>query len=258
MKKTLIALAVAASAAVSGSAMAWTASGTGGSVDLGGTLTPVEKVTPWEVKVGDGVTNLDADVQKGQKEIRISVAKAIPVLGIRNANANGFNGGAGIHPQIDYNGAIDLNGFRDGTTTLTLEVTGAGGQKLGALSAPFSSAAVSSWNGSKPGSMAVISTAPGESFYGGLGKNGSAIRQNASLELIGALSSDFVAKWVQQGTRWYSSAAASFDDPNTLYYAAYGSGIESGKNITITLKEGASGNAPIRWNASLPIAVTYQ
>ncbi|ENK8257946.1 hypothetical protein AB4C84_004676, partial [Escherichia coli] len=47
MKKTLIALAVAASAAVSGSAMAWTANGTGGSVDLGGTLTPVTKATPW-------------------------------------------------------------------------------------------------------------------------------------------------------------------------------------------------------------------
>ncbi|HEI3186174.1 TPA: hypothetical protein SI321_005057, partial [Escherichia coli] len=55
MKKTLIALAVAASAAVSGSAMAWTANGTGGSVELGGTLNPVEKVTPWEVKVGDDV-----------------------------------------------------------------------------------------------------------------------------------------------------------------------------------------------------------
>ncbi|EGJ4498914.1 hypothetical protein INB87_004741, partial [Escherichia coli] len=67
MKKTLIALAVAASAAVSGSAMAWTANGTGNSVELGGTLTPVEKVSPWEVKTGDAVTGLDAPIQKGQK-----------------------------------------------------------------------------------------------------------------------------------------------------------------------------------------------
>ncbi|EJN2318881.1 hypothetical protein NPL52_004738, partial [Escherichia coli] len=78
MKKTLIALAVAASAAVSGSAMAWTANGTGGSVDLGGTLTPVEKVTPWEVKVGDAVTGLDAQIQKGQKVVDVAVNKAIP------------------------------------------------------------------------------------------------------------------------------------------------------------------------------------
>ena len=67
MKKTLIALAVAASAVVSGSAMAagWEQNGTGGSVDLGGTLTPVEKATPWEVKVGDAVTGLDGQIQKG-------------------------------------------------------------------------------------------------------------------------------------------------------------------------------------------------
>lgn len=37
MKKTLIALAVAASAVVSGSAMAWTGGGNGGSLELGGT-----------------------------------------------------------------------------------------------------------------------------------------------------------------------------------------------------------------------------
>ncbi len=40
MKKTLIALAVAASAAVSGSAMAWSNGDFNGSVDIGGTVTP--------------------------------------------------------------------------------------------------------------------------------------------------------------------------------------------------------------------------
>ncbi|EOK2317588.1 hypothetical protein ACXAQL_004570 [Escherichia coli] len=68
MKKTFIALVVAASAAVSVSAMAagWEQNGSGGSVDMSGTLTPVEKVTPWEVKVGDAVTGLDAQIQKDQ------------------------------------------------------------------------------------------------------------------------------------------------------------------------------------------------
>lgn len=148
MKKTLIALAVAASAVVSGSAMAWTENGTGGAIDLWGILTPVEKVTPWEVKVGDAVSGLDAQIQKGQKEVSITVNKAIPVLGIRNADAHGFKGRKGeIHPQIDYDGAINLNGFSNGVTTLTLNVTTADGNKLGTLSAPFSSAAVSSWGG---------------------------------------------------------------------------------------------------------------
>lgn len=52
MKKTLIVLAVTASVMTSGSAMAWTLNGSGGSVELGGTLTPAEKVTLWEVKTG--------------------------------------------------------------------------------------------------------------------------------------------------------------------------------------------------------------
>ncbi|HCN8216144.1 TPA: hypothetical protein N6448_004795, partial [Escherichia coli] len=74
MKKTLIALAVAASAVVSGSAMAWTANGDGGSVDLGGTLTPTDVMTPWEVKVGAAVNDLNAAIRKGDTKVDIPVA----------------------------------------------------------------------------------------------------------------------------------------------------------------------------------------
>lgn len=259
MKKTLIALAVAASAVVSGSAMAWTENGTGGAIDLWGILTPVEKVTPWEVKVGDAVSGLDAQIQKGQKEVSIAVNKAIPVLGIRNADAHGFKGRKGeIHPQIDYDGAINLNGFSNGVTTLTLNVTTADGNKLGTLSAPFSSAAVSSWGGGSDGdgSKALYSTASGESFYGGLGKDSSAVRVNGSVELINGLSSDFLAKWVMQGSKW-DTGVESFDNETANYYGAYGAGIESGKTIKITLDQAASGDAPIQWKAALPVTVTY-
>ncbi|MWN89069.1 hypothetical protein GQN24_29560, partial [Escherichia coli] len=98
MKKTLIALAVAASAAVSGSAMAWTANGTGGSVDLGGTLTPVNVITPWEVKVGAAVNGLDASIRKGDTGADIPVKKAISVLGIRTIKSAVFTGQQGISP----------------------------------------------------------------------------------------------------------------------------------------------------------------
>lgn len=105
MKKTLIALAVAASAAVSGSAMAWTANGSGGSVNLGGALTPVEKLTPWEVKVGAAVNGLNGSIQKGATTVEIPANQNIPVLAIRN-NAV-FNGQSGIVPAINYGGAIN-------------------------------------------------------------------------------------------------------------------------------------------------------
>lgn len=108
MKKTLIALAVAASAVVSGSAMAWTGGGNGGSLELGGTLAPQDKYIPWETSVGAAVSDLNAQIIKGEKAVSISHTSAIPVLGIRNV-ANGFTGLPLIDPQIDYKGAVDAS-----------------------------------------------------------------------------------------------------------------------------------------------------
>ncbi|EDQ2680440.1 hypothetical protein ZX40_004606, partial [Salmonella enterica subsp. enterica serovar Thompson] len=48
-----------------------------------------------------------------------------------------------------------------------------------------------------------------------------------------------------------------FTDSNQTFWATYGSGIESGKIITITLDNAATGDAPITWKASLPVTVTY-
>ncbi|MBA7901165.1 hypothetical protein NVV43_22825 [Escherichia marmotae] len=258
MKKTLIALAVAASAVVSGSAMAagWEQNGTGGSVDLGGTLTPVTKATPWEVKVGDAVTGLDAQIQKGQKEVSISVKNAIPVLGIRNADENGFKGQMGIKPQIDYKGAVNIDGFKNGVTTVSMEVRGESGDKIGSLEAPFSAAAVASWGGEYTGSHAVYASESNTGFYGGLGKNTPAIRGDGSVELITALSSEFIEKWKQQG-KWLDKGNELFEGLTSTYFSAYGSGIEKGQTIKITLDQAASGDAPIKWNAALPVTVTY-
>ncbi|HBA7316076.1 TPA: hypothetical protein J1X56_004572 [Escherichia coli] len=258
MKKTLIALAVAASAVVSGSAMAagWEQNGTGGSVELGGTLTPVTKATPWEVKVGDAVTGLDGQIQKGQKEVSISVKNAIPVLGIRNADENGFQGQKGIKPQIDYQGAVNIDGFKNGVTTVHMEVRGESGNNIGSLEAPFSAAAVASWGGEYTGSHAVYSSESNTGFYGGLGKNSPAIRAIGSVELITALSSEFIEKWKQQG-KWLDEGNELFEGLGYTYFSAYGSGIEKGQTIKITLDQAASGDAPIKWNAALPVTVTY-
>ena len=188
MKKTLIALAVAASAVVSGSAMAagWEQNGTGGSVDLGGTLTPVTKATPWEVKVGDAVTGLDGQVQKGQKEISISVKNAIPVLGIRNADENGFKGQEGIKPQIDYKGAVDIDGFKNGTTTVYMAVRNEAGENIGSLEAPFYAAAALTYkNSNGMGSKLIAASDSTGSFFGGLGKSTSAIMSSGGYERHG-------------------------------------------------------------------------
>ncbi|WP_349303836.1 hypothetical protein, partial [Escherichia coli] len=173
MKKTLIALAVAASAAVSGSAMAWTANGTGGSVNLGGTLIPTDVITPWEVKVGAPVNGLNADIHKGDTKANIPVKNAISVLGIRTIESTAFQGQSGISPQINYGTAINLDGFAANETTLTLEVKDSTGtNKIGTLSAPFFAVAEQSIKGPEANYRAgVIAHYEGELFFGGLPKS---------------------------------------------------------------------------------------
>ncbi|EFI4648242.1 hypothetical protein IT027_001037 [Escherichia coli] len=264
MKKTLIALAVAASAVVSGSAMAagWEQNGAGTDVVLGGTLKPVAKVTPWEVKTGDTVTNLNAQVQKGQTSVTVSVTKAIPVLGIRTHTADAFTGAPAIAPQVNYGGAINVNGFSAGVTTLTLNVTDANGKKIGTMSAPFLAGAGVSRTGSNKDAYSayVYDGYKVSSFKGGLGASAEQVLPNLAtvISRVGALDSGFTANFNQQGTNsgktWRSTA---FENKSTKYSGFYGSGIESGSKIAITLDTAVSGNGEIAWKASLPVTVTY-
>ncbi|HEA9475129.1 TPA: hypothetical protein RXU17_005108 [Escherichia coli] len=262
MKKTLIALAVAASAAVSGSAMAWTPNGTGGSVDLGGTLTPVTKATPWEVKVGDAVTGLDAKIQKGQKVVDVAVNKAIPVLGIRTQQSNPVLGAkfAGSIPQISYQGKLNLDSFSDGTATVTLDVFNKdGNQKIGSAEVPLFASAKMSWkgeNGRRIDQKYLIADSQGQAFFGGLPKSSGAARDHAESSLA-KIDPEFSQHYDSQGGRLTDMGSEKFIYSADLYSSYYGSGVEQGKTIKITLDQEASGDAPIQWKASLPVTVTY-
>ncbi|ENT2734512.1 hypothetical protein ACFFMW_003568 [Escherichia coli] len=258
MKKTLIALAVAASAAVSGSAMAWTANGSGGSVDLGGTLTPLEKVTPWEVKVGAAVTGLDAQIQKGQKVVDVAVNKAIPVLGIRTQTNQAFQAAEGISPQINFNGAIDPSQFEAGKTTLTLDVKDNGSNKIGSLTTTVTAGALLSWsdNAGDGKYFSLYSINDGDVFNGGLStdRNG-ALNVDEVKSIAPVIFPGSMDNFTEQGTE---SLGKYFSTINlgAKYSAFYASGIEQGNTINITLDQAASDEA-IQWTASLPITVSY-
>ena len=256
MKKTLIALAVAASAAVSGSAMAWTANGTGGSVNLGGTLTPVEKVTPWEVKVGDAVTGLDAQIAESSTVVKIPVEKMISVLGIRTNSS--FPGQLGIDPEISYGGKVNIDGFdHTGQTTLTLDVM-SDGKKIGTMASPFWAAAQAVWK-SQDGSAARFSVyAPddSEAFFGGLGKTSEHVSSDA-WNLVAAVFPDAEDKYDTQGVTISGTNMVKFDHDDTLYNAFYGSGIQAGSVVTINLDSPATKGTDIAWTATLPVQVAY-
>ncbi|MEQ4855035.1 hypothetical protein ABN112_24020, partial [Escherichia coli] len=254
MKKTLIALAVAASAAVSGSAMAWTANGSGGSVDLSGTLTPAEKITPWEVKTGDAVTDLNAQVQKGQKEVSIYVKKAIPVLGIRTQNPVAFKGKPGISPQIDFGNAVNVDAFKNGRAPLTLEVKDAGNARIGTLTTSMGASALVSVKGPWSGYNHYYSESAGRAFFGGLSKNkANAPDENIAVDVM----PEVAAHYVDQGVSYRKvGAATDFTNARSTYSGYYASGIEQGKTIKITLDQPVDADE-IVWKASLPVIVTY-
>ncbi|MGC7990767.1 hypothetical protein ACP3WT_24060, partial [Salmonella enterica] len=256
MKKTLIALAVAASAAVSGSAMAWDPSGTGGNVELGGTLTPQAKVTPWEVQTGAAVTNLDGFVQKGQQNVEVTVKNTIPVLGIRTIEKAAFQGKAGIAPKIDYHGAIDVSKFNSSRVPLTLNVNDSGNQKIGSLTVDMGSQAIASGKGSWT-KKAIVFAGKGGGFEGAVPVNTSGVLANQVI--VDSLFPGAMANFDAQGiTISYDPMNTNFANTAIKYSAAYGAGIEKGKIIKITLDKAASGDAPIAWKASLPVTVSYQ
>ena len=263
MKKTLIALAVAASAAVSGSAMAWNANSTGGTVSLSGILTPVTKDTPWEVKTGNAVTGLDEKIQKGQKEVSIAVKSAIPVLGIRTRTAEPFQGREGISPQISFNGAIDTSKFEVGKTALTLDVMDSGSNKIGSLTTKITAGALLSWKDDKGRgnyySLSFINS-KGEVFYGGLPANTD---PNGALDIAQVKSIAPVIfpgsmdNFTDQGTVAQGKRSASIGN-GAKFSAFYASGIEQGNTIKITLDQAVSGGNSVQWKAFLPISVSYQ
>ncbi|HAX5102208.1 TPA: hypothetical protein JZG64_004595 [Escherichia coli] len=267
MKKTLIAMTVAASAVVSGSAMAgsWVSSGTGGTFEMSGTLSP-ETGNPWEVYVGDAVSGLDAVATTGQSEFDITISQPVPVLGIRVADASktfsapALVDGSGLNPQIDFNGAVDTGAFSSGVSTLTLELTDATGQRIGEMTAPFTAVAASSYsNGSASNAYSLYSSSNSYAFFGGLGTKASSAVSNP-VSVAEQIDPSFTANFENFGnsfdTTFYPVSFNAYG-VNVLYSGFYGSGIQNGSVIKITLDSPVSGTSAIQWKASLPVTVTY-
>lgn len=265
MKKTTLALAVVAFSAVSSSAMAWTQSGTGGNpVEFQGTLTP-EISTPWEVKVGQSVSDLNGVVEIGKSETDIFLNKSIPVLGIRVADANtkeflGQLPGSGIVPQVSFDNKVNLSSFSYGVATLNLDVTNDSGVKIGSLAAPFTVAAESTWydkNAQRGGRTSLYATQPGDAFYGGLGSKSSAVVQQP-LSVAQQLDPEFVANYTSFGINDYqNSNTQNFGNPSIVYSAFYGAGLKSGDSLKIILDSPATSDE-IQWKATLPVTISYQ
>ncbi|HAK5803081.1 TPA: fimbrial protein [Salmonella enterica] len=259
MKKTLIALAVAASA-VSGSAMAWTANGTGGSADMGGSLTPKAKVIPWEVQIGAAVNDLVGKIKEGSTIASVPVNTTIPVLGIRTVSDSGFVGEEGLNPQIDYGGAVDFSASVNGVAPVTLKVKNtADNSEIGKLATSMDVVSRMSrikTDGTDAQSFNVFAINAGQVFYGGVGGSSSAISATASVNDAATLIPGVTDKFFDFGGvdvgNWRTVI-----DPAFKYSAVYASAIKAGNDIKLTLNAPASTDE-IKWAAQLPVTVSYQ
>ncbi|WP_105281384.1 fimbrial protein [Escherichia sp. MOD1-EC7011] len=256
MKKTLIALAVAASAAVSGSAMAWTPNGSGGSVEMGGIFSPASQQGPWEVKVGDVVKGLDATLEKGQKTVEIPLKSAIPLLGIRTQTSEAFKGQQGISPQISYGDVVDVDSFSEGMTSLTLDIKDSQGEKLGKVETIMGAAAIASFKGSDmQGVSYVYASGSGSGFFGGVAKKANGVNHDPegfAEQVFPEVEQHYNRQDVSDMA---SPAEVSFSDNTRTFSAFYVSAIPVSSTINITLDKEISGT--VQWNASLPITVSY-
>lgn len=259
IKKTLVALALAATT-VSSSAMAWTANGTGGNLELGGTLTPQENITPWEVMVWASVNNLNGPIKTGSKVVDIPAPSGIPVLGIRTVSNKTFPGGVGISPMIDFKGAINTSKFTNGVTTLTLDVKNDADTKIGVMTAPLTTAGIMS-RSDQSAEYSLYGRDADEVFYGGLASSSGGVTQASSTakSVLNSINPEIMANYTSQDKtdsdlprNFVLNNAGSF-----RHSGAYGAGILAGNNIKLTLDTPAASDT-IVWKASLPITVSYQ
>ncbi|EFA5009951.1 TPA: hypothetical protein RHV32_004440 [Escherichia coli] len=268
MKKTLIALAVAASAAVSGTSMAavgeWTPGGEGGPFEMRGTLVVAgADANPWEVKVGPNVTNLDGKINQGDSEVKITVANAVPVLGIRTHSDQVFWGKPGISPQINYGGKIDLDSFSHGKTKLELDVTDASSSnKIGTMTTEFFTGAVYSLGDGTGNAYSSLfgmwASDAGDGFYGGLPKDrNEALKYSEVVSKFNEIDTSLLANFNEQhGSDHDLMSSTSFDSKGGKFSGAYGSGILTNEVLNIKLDKPAA-SQDIEWRASLPVTVTF-
>ncbi|ELO4858583.1 hypothetical protein QPC78_004511, partial [Escherichia coli] len=217
------------------------------------------------VKVGDAVKGLDAKIEKGQTVVDIPVKQAIPLLGIRTQTKDPFLGQKGISPQISYGDALDLGSYKadkSGLAKLTLKVKASNGvDEIGVLTTKMFTGAENIEGGLPLTIRSVLrqhlyAATAGKAFFGGLPKSEGAVSVN-TYDVANSAGAEYVANFMNVSTASTVVAQTDYSAANKKYSAIYYAGINPDTHISISLKNAATGAAPIQWKASLPITVSY-
>lgn len=261
MKKTLIALVVAASAAVSGSAMAWSPAGSGGEVSVGGILSVIGDQNPWTVAVGASVHTLNASLKHGEQEVSIMLPKNIPVIGMQVKDGD-FMGHEGVSPKLSYGKGVDLSKLSNGVAPVHLDIKSSDGSVIGSMDTQLKIAAEGMEASFNSGAFdyrrhMLFADKPGEMFVGGVAQNAEGVMKDekAAEDFMHSMFSDIASHWSSHGSNLSAPGAVAPVDLGRKYNGMYASGFTAGDTVTIKL------NKPVEhetaWQAVLPILVSY-
>lgn len=279
MKKTLIALVVAASAVVSGSAMAglgsFDAGNTNNTVDFGGIINPSVSKNMWVWAVGQGYNNFSHEVNEltdSGKKLTIIAGENMPLLVGKTTAA--FEGAPGLSPQIafsDSKGSITpVWGSDNAEGTMTLTVNDTKQQKIGTMTLNVNALAPIAWSktdASKGVSLRYMDNTHG-SFKGSTGifqSTPNFAKVNAILNAFGAPT----LQEIQTQVKSYPGLSGISDDTSDIvasteddyassgwaYAGAYALGISNGKAFEINFDSPVT--AKTQWTAPLNMRVSY-
>ena len=287
MKKTLIALAVAASAVVSGSAMAslggWTEDQSGGNIDLGGTITRPAGEVKWLWSVGEGFDsfqNLTSDLVEGGKKLNITVQQDMPLLAakMKQAVIKPILG-IGAIPKVTFSSfdstPITVNFTDESHATMEVKVKNKDkGDLIGNITIPFeygASATVKDLLESDAGAAKISSFWAGGvgTMFEGLVKPDSKIDSSQAIKWNGVTADDIYTAMKAVGgekisgpgettSSWVNMASLShgnYTRDDYARYFTYGAGIPSGSALSVVFHNPLTQTT--NWQAPITVTVTY-
>ncbi len=291
MKKTLIALAVAASA-VSGMAHAWTNGDFNGSVDIGGNITADDYRQKWSWAVGsdiNGFNNALTELTENRTKLTITVNGDKPILlGKTNEAFSTPVVGLGGIPLIsitDYeNKPVTVlaaaGNYNSPDVFFDLAMKNDAGVKIGTVRVNAQAAGVAVV-GRGPAHPDKSNTA--ESYSLGFNANGASVYKGGLPENIGSggslngadAASNIIAKFgslstdeLFQQTKAVYPSLPNYEHATKKYYEAmvsasgaavkassYALGIANGQTLEATFDQAVA--ASTQWSAPLNVAITY-
>ncbi|MGC6653033.1 hypothetical protein ACP0G4_25100 [Escherichia coli] len=284
MKKTLIALAVAASA-VSGSAIAalggW-AEDQAGNIEFGGTITRPAGEVKWLWAIGDGFDSFDnmtSDLIDGGKTLNISVNQDMPLLAtkVKNPITEQLSG-TGAIPKVTFSSfdstPVNVNFIDASTGEMEIKVKNKDdGSVIGNISIPFEYGAggsIKELNNNGKVNLYSVSTGGTGTLFEGLVKENIKTSPTKASKWSGVTVDDvYAAMNSVDGTNY--SGPGSVDDGswinmadlsnnnytgnNRVRYFVYGAGIPSGTNLSVKFDKPVTETT--EWQAPITVTVTY-